>query len=114
MYDLPINNAILVRPYQPSPEAADVTVHAGTIAKVAPSIAATAARQETFVARTADSLSGQEYTPFARHELTDRVKTTFVHNHRVYDYGRIVGALIGQYVKRPAMAPTGWYREEQP
>lgn len=68
---------------------------------------------ETFVVRAADSFSGQGYTPFEGHELTGRVKTTFVRGHKVYDHGQIIGTPIGRYVKRPTMAPGSSYREEQ-
>lgn len=68
---------------------------------------------ETFVVRAADSFSGQSYTPFEGHELTGRVKTTFVRGHKVYDHGQIVGTPIGRYVKRPTMTPGNSYREAQ-
>ena len=51
--------------------------------------------------RAEDSLSGQEYTPFAGLEVTGQTKQTFVRGQLVYDDGEIVGAPEGRYQKRP-------------
>ncbi len=56
---------------------------------------------ETFVVRAADSLSAQGYTPFEGHELTGRVKVTFLRGQKVFENGHIVGVPRGQYLRRP-------------
>lgn len=56
---------------------------------------------ETFVVRAAESPSAQGYTPFEGHELTGRVRATFVRGHLVYENGRFVGRPIGRYIRRP-------------
>ncbi len=56
---------------------------------------------ETFVVRAAQSFSGQGYTPFEGHELTGRVKTTFLRGQKVFENGSIIGGAHGQYLKRP-------------
>ncbi len=59
---------------------------------------------ETFTVRAADSFSGQGYTPFEGHELTGRVKTTFLRGQKIYENGQIIGPAQGQYLRRPALA----------
>jgi allantoinase len=49
---------------------------------------------------SADSLSAQEYTPFAGLSVTGQVRQTFVRGNLVYDHGRIVGQPLGEYQKR--------------
>jgi len=58
---------------------------------------------ESFVVRAAESESGQGYTPFEGHELTGKVKATFVRGNKVYENGKILGEAKGQYIKRPAL-----------
>lgn len=47
-----------------------------------------------------ESLSSQEYTPFAGIEVTGQVMSTFVRGQCVYQNGRIVGPPVGIYQKR--------------
>jgi allantoinase len=56
---------------------------------------------ETFTVRADESESGQGYTPLEGHELTGRVKATFVRGHKVYENGKIIGEATGQYLRRP-------------
>jgi allantoinase len=56
---------------------------------------------ETFTVRAAESESGQGYTPFEGHQLTGRVKTTFLRGNKVYENGSVIGPAIGQYLRRP-------------
>ncbi len=56
---------------------------------------------ETFTVRAAESESGQGYTPFEGHELTGRVKTTFLRGHKIYENGQVIGEAKGQYLHRP-------------
>jgi allantoinase len=55
---------------------------------------------ETFVVRVAESFSEQGYTPFEGHELTGRVKVTFLHSQKVFENGNTVGVPCGQYLRR--------------
>jgi allantoinase len=57
--------------------------------------------QESFVVRAVESESGQGYTPFEGHELTGKVKQTFVRGNLVYDRGAVVGQPVGKYLHRP-------------
>lgn len=59
---------------------------------------------ETFTVRAADSFSSQGYTPFEGHELTGRVKTTFLRGQKIYENGQILGPAQGQYLRRPALS----------
>ena len=52
----------------------------------------------------ADSLSAQEYTPFAGLPVTGQVKQTFVRGNLVYDNGRVTGRPLGEYQSRPQTA----------
>ncbi len=56
---------------------------------------------ETFTVRAAESESGQGYTPFEGHELTGRVKVTFLRGQKIYENGQIIGPANGQYLRRP-------------
>jgi allantoinase len=58
---------------------------------------------ESFVVRAAESESGQGYTPFEGHELTGKVKATFVRGNKVFENGKIIGDANGQYIKRPTI-----------
>ncbi|MBB6351905.1 dihydroorotase [Nonomuraea muscovyensis] len=57
--------------------------------------------EATWTVSAADSESAQEYTPFEGFELTAKVTDTFVRGHHVLDTGKIVGAPVGRYVRRP-------------
>jgi allantoinase len=56
---------------------------------------------ETWTVRAADSESQQGYTPFEGMELSGKVRTTFLRGNVVYDNGRVVGKVAGQYLRRP-------------
>ena len=56
---------------------------------------------QTFTVRAAESHSQQGYTPFEGHELTGRVKQTFLRGNLIYDNGNVIGPALGQYQKRP-------------
>ncbi len=56
---------------------------------------------ETFTVRAAESESGQGYTPFEGHELTGRVRATFLRGQKIYENGQIIGPARGQYLHRP-------------
>lgn len=62
---------------------------------------------ETFTVHAADSESGQGYTPFEGHELTGRVKRTFLRGNLIYCNGEVVGPPVGQYLRRPTGPQTG-------
>lgn len=61
---------------------------------------------ETFVVRAAESFSAQGYTPFEGHELTGRVKVTFLRGQKVFENGNTVGVPRGQYLRRPTTLPA--------
>jgi allantoinase len=58
---------------------------------------------ETFTVRAVESESGQGYTPLEGHELTGRVKVTFVRGNKVFENGNVIGEAKGQYIKRPSL-----------
>ncbi|WP_322820192.1 dihydroorotase family protein [Chloroflexus sp.] len=58
---------------------------------------------QTFVVRATDSFSAQGYTPFEGHELTGRVKVTFLRGQKVFENGNIIGNPRGRYMRRPTM-----------
>lgn len=55
----------------------------------------------TWTIRAEDSLSAQEYTPFAGLEVTGQVRQTFLRGNLIFDDGRVVGLPQGRYQKRP-------------
>jgi allantoinase len=55
----------------------------------------------SFVIRAAESESTQGYTPFEGIELTAKVVNTFLRGQLVCDDGKVIGAPIGRYLKRP-------------
>jgi allantoinase len=57
---------------------------------------------EAWVIDPADSLSAQEYTPFAGLAGQGQVKQTLVRGQVVFDHGRVIGSPIGEYQKRPS------------
>lgn len=59
--------------------------------------------RETFIVQAANSESQQGYTPFEGHELTGRVKSTFLRGQLIYDGHNIIGPAHGQYLKRPSV-----------
>jgi allantoinase len=59
---------------------------------------------QTFTVRSADSPSGQGYTPFEGQELTGKVTATFLRGALVYEHGKVLGPALGRYVARPSGA----------
>jgi len=59
---------------------------------------------ETFSVRASESESGQGFTPFEGHELTGKVKTTFLRGQKIYENGQIIGPPTGKYLHRPTQA----------
>jgi allantoinase len=55
---------------------------------------------ETFVIRSAESMSQQGYTPFEGVELTGRVKSTFLRGNLIYHQGEVLGLPNGRYLNR--------------
>lgn len=58
---------------------------------------------ETFTVRAAESPSGQGYTPFEGHELTGRVKATYLRGQKIFENGQILGPARGKYISRPTL-----------
>lgn len=56
---------------------------------------------QSFVVRSADSESGQGYTPFEGQELRGQVKSTFLRGKLVFHDGQVVGEPEGRYLSRP-------------
>jgi allantoinase len=60
----------------------------------------------SWVVRAAESESSQEYTPFEGFEMSAKVTDTFVRGNRVMEKGKISGAPLGRFVRRPTFRPV--------
>ena len=68
---------------------------------------------ESWTIDASDSLSSQEYTPFAGLEVTGQVKNTFLRGQLVYDSDNvspIIGSPRGQYQRRPFPKVNGHHQ----
>jgi allantoinase len=59
----------------------------------------------TWVVRTEDSESVQEYSPFEGLELGARVRHVFLRGRQIVDEGNVVGEPHGRFVRRPTAGP---------
>lgn len=55
----------------------------------------------SYVIKSEDSLSAQEYTPFEGFELNAKVTDTWLRGSRVFGDGNIIGEPLGRYQSRP-------------
>jgi len=79
----------------------------GTIAEGYDADLAIVDPDESFTVRAAESESTQGYTPFEGHQLTGRVKHTFLRGQQILDGGKVVGRPTGRFLARPTAAPPG-------
>lgn len=55
----------------------------------------------TYVIKSEDSLSAQEYTPFEGFELSAKVTDTWLRGSRIFGDGNVIGKPLGRYQSRP-------------